>query len=186
MNPLTATIFDVNTSRVEFNLLDMCCTQGVKSATAECIFNKTDEKMVLHDIPWQNCFGFGVDNTSVNLGKRNSIKTRVEQQVGYVYFMGCQCHIVHNVASDSFQSIVHFDVEDFAVDMFYWFDKSTNKKAAFSDFCTFCDVEYKAVVKQVNTRLPILRRRCHGTSRSSNEARAISSPVLRANQLSRD
>ena len=28
-----------------------CCTQEVKSATAECIFNKIDEKMVMHGIP---------------------------------------------------------------------------------------------------------------------------------------
>ena len=52
--------------------------QGVKGETAECICSKIDEKMVLHDILWQNSFGFGVDNTSVNLGKRNSIKTRVK------------------------------------------------------------------------------------------------------------
>lgn len=40
LNPLTVRILDVNTSRVEFHLLDMCCTTGSNEATAEGIFSK--------------------------------------------------------------------------------------------------------------------------------------------------
>ena len=139
-------------------------------------FQQDQREDVLARHSLQNCVGFGLDNTSVYLGKRNSIKRRVGQQVESVYFVGCQCHLAHNVAckaSDSLQSIVHFDVEDIAVDMCYWIDKSAKRKATLSDFCTFCDVEYKAVVKQVNTRWLSLERRCHGTSRYSKLARAI-------------
>ena len=55
-------------------------------------------------IPWTNCVGTAVDNTSVNLGRRNSIMTRVLQQNPNVYFMGCPCHIVHNTAMKAAES----------------------------------------------------------------------------------
>ncbi|KAK6191363.1 hypothetical protein SNE40_003074 [Patella caerulea] len=161
MNPLTVRIYDVNTSMVKFDLLDMCCTSGRGSATAEGIFSKIKEKIDLHDIPWENCVAFGVDNTSVNLGKRNSIKTRVKQETESCYFVGCPCHLVHNLAcraSDAFQSEVGFDVEDFCVDIYYWFDKSTKRKSILAEFCNFCDTEYKQVIKHVNTRWLSLER----------------------------
>ena len=50
-----------------------------------------------HCAPWHNCVGVGVDNTSVNLGKRNSIMTRVMQKHPAFFFMGCRCH-VHDMA----------------------------------------------------------------------------------------
>ena len=53
----------------------------------------------LHNIPWVNCIGVGVDNTRVNIGRHNSIMTRVRGVNPSVYFMGCPCHIAHNVAS---------------------------------------------------------------------------------------
>jgi hypothetical protein len=47
-----------------------------------------------HSISWNNCIG----NTSVNMGCRNSIKTRVLNMSPAIYIMGCPCHIVHNTA----------------------------------------------------------------------------------------
>ena len=71
---------------------------GPRSGTAESIFAKMNDVFQRKDIPWANCVGIGVDNTSVNLGKSNSIMTRVLQQNPAAYFMGCPCHIVHNMA----------------------------------------------------------------------------------------
>lgn len=72
--------------------------EGEDAATAESIFSKMDETLQDHGVPWHNCVGVGVDNTSVNLGKRNSIMTRVVQKHPAVFFMGCPCHVVHNMA----------------------------------------------------------------------------------------
>ena len=38
------------------------------------------------------------------------------------------------------------------VDTFYYFDKSTKRKNGLSDYCTFCDVEFRRVLKYVSTR----------------------------------
>ncbi|KAF3842654.1 hypothetical protein F7725_001503, partial [Dissostichus mawsoni] len=71
---------------------------GTSCGTAEAIFNKMNEVLEGHSIPWANCVALAVDNASVNLGARNSIKSRVLDQNPSIYVLGCPCHIVHNNA----------------------------------------------------------------------------------------
>lgn len=150
MNPLTVRIF--TNDGISTQLLDMCMTRG---ASAADIFGKMDETLQQNAIPWDNCVSVGVDNTSVNLGRRNSIMTRVHEKNPAVFFNGCPCHIIHNVASkagDAYNQVTGFDVEDFCVDIFYWFDKSTKRKQHLEEFCAFCDMTYAEMVKHVSTR----------------------------------
>ena len=72
MNPLTVRIFNINRSGVTTQVLDMCLTS---SSTAESIYSKVDDTLKQFNIDWKMCIAFSVDNTSVNLGRRNSIKT---------------------------------------------------------------------------------------------------------------
>ena len=51
---------------------------------------------------------YSLDNTSVNMGCHNSIRTRVTRANATVYILGCPCHIVHNIASkadDAFEQV---------------------------------------------------------------------------------
>ena len=73
-------------------------SSGEDSATAAAIFSKMDLVLQTNSIPWANCVGVSVDNTSVNLGRHNSIFTQVKEKNSAVYFMGCPCHIVHNTS----------------------------------------------------------------------------------------
>ena len=84
-------------------LLSLMCA-GQQSGMAESIFTKMDNVMKDNGIPWANCVGTAVDNTSVNVGRRNSIMTRVIRQSPNVYFMGCPCHILHNTAMKAAES----------------------------------------------------------------------------------
>ena len=72
---------------------------GANAATAESIFAAMNTALESNDITWCNCVGVSVDNTSVNLGKRKSIMTRAVSQNPATYFMGCPCHIEHNMTS---------------------------------------------------------------------------------------
>ena len=81
-------------------------------------------------------------NKKFNLHKSNPKKNPA------CYFMGCPCHLVHNVACKASS----FDVEDMCVDVYYYFDKSTKRKSSLVEFAEFCDVKYRQVIKQVNTR----------------------------------
>jgi len=38
------------------------------------------------------------------------------------------------------------------IDNFYHLDKSSKRKNESADFCSFCDVEYRKILKHVNTR----------------------------------
>ena len=116
INPLTVRFFDEQRGLVVTQLFDMCLTTGKKvitnvlnvihtphltgvdSGTAQSIFSKMDEVITTNGISWSHCIGVGVDNTSVNLGVRNSIRTRVLQCNPNTYFTGCPCHIIHNTA----------------------------------------------------------------------------------------
>ena len=96
MYPLTVRLFDDVSGMVATRFLDMCMSS---SSTAEGIFLKMEEALLKYGIPWTNCIGIGLDNTSVNMGCRNSIKTRILSVNPAVTVIGCPCHIVHNVAS---------------------------------------------------------------------------------------
>ena len=71
---------------------------GTDAGTAAKIFEAMDDALKSRDIPWGNCIGLSVDNTSVNMGRHNSIRSRVLQKNSSMYVMGCPCHIVHNTA----------------------------------------------------------------------------------------
>ena len=155
MNPMMVRIFDINAGRVVNRFLNMCTTSG---ATAEIIYNAMDaklSKLLDSDEPWMHCSSISVDNTSTNIGIQNSLKTRIIVRNEAIYFSGCQCHIIHNSekkGGEAFEKTCGFDVEDLVIDLFYWFEKSTKRKNTLKSFCSFCDQDYRSVIKHVNTR----------------------------------
>ena len=176
MNPLTVRIFNDKSGMVVTHFLDMCMSS---LSTAEGIFSKMEEVLVKHSIPWKYCVGIGLDNTSVNMGCRNSIRSRIETRNPAVSVIGCPCHIVHNIATKageayqkacwysicdciyyffvvvavlSLMKVLKFNVEEMVIDIYYWFDRSTKRKASLLEYCNFCDTSYRNIVKHVNTR----------------------------------
>ena len=75
MNPLIVTIFYINRSNgVTTDFLDLCNT---RQSTAQAIFDKIDDVLNSHNLPWNNCVGFSVDKTNVNVGVHNSVMSGV-------------------------------------------------------------------------------------------------------------
>ena len=75
--------------------------------------------------------------------------------------MGCPCHIIHKTAhkgSTGFTCNTKFDVEDFCIDIFYYFVKSTKRKNALQGYAEFCDQEYRDILKHINVRWLSLER----------------------------
>ena len=64
----------------------------------------------------------------------------------------------HSTQYSTFEEVTGFNVEDLIIDLFYWFEKSIKRMACLSEYCTFCDVNYREVVKHVNTRWLNLER----------------------------
>ena len=99
MYPVTVLIFDVNSNRVMAKFLDMNLIEGSTSGTAATIFQHVDALFQKYEISWNSVTGLGVDNTNVNIGARDSIKSRVLAKQPNVVFAGCPCHMLHNAAA---------------------------------------------------------------------------------------
>lgn len=166
MNPISVRVYDVERSKVVTKFLHMCpSTDG----RAETLFSNIDCKLseLLNlSNPWVMCTALGVDNTSVNIGVRNSIKSRLLQRNKAIYVNGCPCHIIHNAAQKGARSYCassKFDCEEFLIDVYFWFEHSTKRKNELRSFCDFCDQQYRRVIKHVSTRwlsLEIAIERC--------------------------
>lgn len=166
MNPISIRVFDEELSKVVTKFLHMCpSTDG----QAQTLFSNIDSKLSeLLDLsnPWGMCTALGLDNTSVNIGVRNSIKSRVLQRNKAIYVNGCPCHIIHNAAQkggQSYSASSKFDTEEFLIDVYFWFEHSTKRKNTLRSFCEFCDQDYRNIIKHVSTRwlsLEIAIERC--------------------------
>lgn len=155
MNPISVRLYDVNSAKIVHRFLDMGCTTGVHAATAAILFDKLDRVLSENEIPWHNCVSFGVDNTSVNIGRNNSIMTRALEKNSNISFMGCPCNIMHNTASyaaKAYAEITGFNLEELAVDLFYYFDHSSKRKSHLQEYCEFNDIEYREIIRYVSTR----------------------------------
>ena len=80
----------------------------------------------------------------------NSIKTRLEAKNPALDTLGCPCHFIHNAAhkaAKQLEAASGFDVEEIAVDVFYYFDHSTKRKGQLREFAQFCDMESRKMIK---------------------------------------
>ena len=92
-----------------------------KEGTAETLFNKIDSILRENRVDWENCVAVGLDNTAVNVGKKNSIMTRVLAKNKNIFINGCPCHIIDNTANkaaERFSEVSGFDAEDFLLTCF--------------------------------------------------------------------
>ena len=119
------------------------------------MFESVDNLLTKNDIRWDYCMAIGLDNTNVNIGEHNSIKTRAKEKNEDIVIAGCPCHILHNASSKAamaFSEVTGFDVEDLCVDVFYWLEKSSKRKSILKEYYQFCDIEYEEVIKFISTR----------------------------------
>ena len=64
----------------------MCTTSDSTAEGIYTVVNHTLSQLLASSNSWQLCTAEGVDNTSVNIGIRNSMKIRVQKQNPSVYF----------------------------------------------------------------------------------------------------
>ena len=131
LNPVLIRLCNDNKGKVSAQFLDMgVCKEG----TDEVLFNSIDSIRRKNKVDWENCVAVGLENTVVNVGKK-SIMTGVLAKNKKIFINGFPCHIIHNIANKTakrFSEVSGFDVEDFLVDLFHWFNKSSKRKVTSS------------------------------------------------------
>ncbi|XP_069080247.1 uncharacterized protein [Pleurodeles waltl] len=151
--PLTVRIFDSRQGRICCKFLDMCIR---KFDTAEGLFAAVCNAVYKHSIPLENCVGFGLDNTSVNMGNLSPIKTIAHNYNENIYFMACPCQVADNCAlqaSSAFCSFLKdFDADDLLVDLYFWFEYASKMTDLCDPFCKFADSDYRQVLKEISVR----------------------------------
>ena len=59
---------------------DMNLIDGTDASTAEAMFQSVDNQLNNHDISWHYFPAIGLDNTNVNIGGHDSIKSRAKEK----------------------------------------------------------------------------------------------------------
>ena len=84
----------------------MCLSEGKKNETTAIIFESINDVIQRFNIPWSNCVAFCIDNDNVNVGRRNSIMTKIHSLNHSVSFVRCPCHNIQNTARAATKAFV--------------------------------------------------------------------------------
>ena len=141
-------LWDEKQGKPMTRFLDMpICNIG----TAEKLFEAIHFTMHEKSIPWSNVVGFESDTTNVMVGKHNSVLSRVRGKQPNVFSQGCVCHLA-NLCLLAGVKVLPVDVDDFLVDLFYFFDKSAKRREELSEFQEFTNTPQSKILKHVKTR----------------------------------
>ena len=75
MYPITVRVFDAEFGRVLTKFFYVNLLEGSSSGTAATIFEHVDAVFDKNGVSWNSVTGLGIDNTNVNIGAHDSIKS---------------------------------------------------------------------------------------------------------------
>ena len=164
MNVACTMIFDINRSKtVEMSYFDMCSTTWEDASKASTLFTAINDAMKKRHVDWSNCVSIGVDNTNSNVGRHNSLSSRILQCNKSTHIDGCSCHLAHLAASKggaAFTDVSGFNMEQRHVDLYYYFKGSTRRKGILLVYIYFVGLEWDGIARFVPTRWLCLERCC--------------------------
>lgn len=124
---------------------------------AATFFDHLDNALSSKGVLWNNVVGFESDTTNVMVGKHNSVLSRVKSKQPKVFSLGCVCHLA-NLCLLAGVSKLPIDIDDFFVDLYYFFDKSAKRKQDLREFQEFTGTSQLKILKHCKTRWLSLER----------------------------
>ena len=118
-----------------------------KESSAKDTFRVIHASMSNYGVLWDKCVLLGVDNTSVNLGRYNSIIVEASKKNNNIVW--CDALVISPTMLQK-RSQMHsqfFSIEELLVDIHFFFDCSSKWKSIFAEFCDFCDQDYNKILK---------------------------------------
>ena len=155
MNAVYCQIFDIiKSKRVEFQFYDMCAASGQLCWKARTLFEAIDGTLTKDGLDW-DIVGVGLDNTNANIGKKNSIKSRIHEKKASCFIADCNCHLSHLAADrgdSAYSAVAGVDCQDHQVDLYYFFYGSTRPKDILTEYVEFVGLESENIVQYVQPR----------------------------------
>ncbi|XP_077581558.1 zinc finger BED domain-containing protein 5-like [Stigmatopora nigra] len=139
-------LFDGESTKTR--LLDL---PELTSGKAASIFEVIDSFFKKNEIPWENCVGFGSDNCNTMIGRKDSVLSRLKGQNPNIFNVGCICHL-SSLCIKSGVKLLPFKVDDFLVDIFYFFQHSHKRLQDFKEFQDFTETDQERILKHCPTR----------------------------------
>ena len=147
--PLVVRYFDESLGRISCSLLTM--VEWKEASTGDNIFHLLDHELTKRKILWSNCVSFSSDNATVMSGMGKGVAGNICRIQPSVYFMGCACHLM-NIAAQKAANTLPCPVSDVLIDIYFYLDKSANRKQNLKELQVFQGKETRKLLKLVNTR----------------------------------
>lgn len=127
--PLVVRYFEPKIQQIVCVLLTL--KELKEDSTGENIYNLLNDEFLSQGIPWSNVISFGMDNASVMSGMNKGVAGFLSRKQPSIYMSGCMCHLMHLAAqkgAGDLQKHLKTTVEDALVMIYYYLDKSSNRK----------------------------------------------------------
>ncbi|XP_044586056.1 zinc finger MYM-type protein 6-like [Cotesia glomerata] len=123
---------DPNTLTVNNELLKLLHLDGT-DGSAKRLFEQFCDALARLGIPLEQIIGLACDNASVMVGKNNSFKILMTQQIPNLRTLPCICHSLA-LASKEACSKIPVEVHDFVANIISYINNSPKRSAIFAEF----------------------------------------------------
>lgn len=147
--PIVISYFDDDEERVVTTLLSNPNLVG--KSTGENIAELLKGEFSSKNLKWENVISLGVDNANVMTGKKKGLYGQLLQINSKIILRGCPCHLLH-LAAEKAAKQLHYQFDEILIDIYYYLEKSANRKQDLQEFQNLCDVESHSILKHVCTR----------------------------------
>ncbi|XP_051168521.1 uncharacterized protein LOC127286207 [Leptopilina boulardi] len=122
-----------------------------EGATARRLFTIMKKTFDKHQIPFANVVGFGSDGCNTMMGGNNSVASRMTELCPGLRVCKCLCHSLHLCASEACKCLPR-STEDLTRNIYNFFKTSAKRRAQFSEFQSFVEVDVLRMLHPSQTR----------------------------------
>ena len=151
--PLIVTYFDPDDERVVNQVLGVPQCDG--RCTGENIFKSCIDQELRgegRNISYLNLLALSVDNANVMTGRKKGVYGFVLKEQPKAYLSGCPCHLIHLAAQKASFALSNKEVDDLLIDLYYYLEKSGNRKDDIKALQEFHGLKQEKVIKHCTTR----------------------------------
>ncbi|XP_050516405.1 uncharacterized protein LOC126891268 [Diabrotica virgifera virgifera] len=135
--------------KVEDNFLDLI---PVVETTGAVLYEKIINFFTKHDIPYKtNFIGFASDGASNMVGIRNSLVSRLQENIPGIFTVKCICHSFHLCASYACKKLPE-EVEQLTREVYNFFANSPKRVEELKEFQEFVNVAPAKILHPSQTR----------------------------------